>query len=99
MVPAVFSMRSGLRGNVAVNWASLAVSRYPGAGLGEGVEIACSPTVAAIDPARSTIPATISQLAIRGRVWASSGAMGRRRGGPVAAAGPGRMPGGLVGAS
>src|SRR5258705_1331239 len=89
VVPAVFSMRSGLRGNVAVKWASLAVSRYPEAGRGEGGETACSPAVAAIHPATSTIPATIGQPAIRGGLWATPGAMSLGQGGPVAAAGSG----------
>src|SRR6266702_464461 len=99
VVPAVFSMRSGLRGNVAAKWASPAVSRYPEAGLGEGVETACSPAVAAIHPATSTIPATIGQRAVRGRIWASPGAMRLGQGGPVAAAGSGGTPGGLGGGS
>jgi hypothetical protein len=99
VVPAVFSMRSGLRGNVAVKWASPAVSRYPEAGCGEGVETACSPAVAAIHPATSTIPATIGQRAIRGRVWPSPGAMSLGQGGLLVAAGSGGMLGGLGGAS
>ena len=85
VVPAVFSIRCGLRGNSAVKWASWDASRYPGAGLGADEETARTITVAAIEPASRTIPATITQRGSLGTLRNDSWA--RRFGG---AAGSGR---------
>jgi hypothetical protein len=61
MVPTVFAVRCGLPGNVAVKWASLAVSTYAEAEPGEDVGAARNATAAAIQPANSKIPTTIGQ--------------------------------------
>ena len=95
VVPAVFSMRSGLRGNSAMKWASSATSRYPAAGLGEDEGTARTITVAAIEPASRTIPATITQRGSLPAVQAPWAAASLGHGDPVAAAGSDRAPGEL----
>src|SRR6266566_114826 len=95
VVPAVFSMRSGLRGNSAVKWESWATSRYPAAGLGGDEETARTITVAPIEPASRTIPATIAQRGSLRAVQAPRAAASRGHGDPAAAVGPDRAPGEL----
>src|SRR5580693_1792294 len=96
VVPAVFSMRSGLRGNRAVKWASWATSRYPAAGLGAGGERVRPVTVAVIEPASRTIPATMTQRRRSLRaVPAPGAAVSLGHGDPVAAAGSDGAPGEL----
>jgi hypothetical protein len=99
VVPAVFSMRCGLRGNRAVKWASWATSRYPAAGLGEDLGedegTARTITVAAIEPASRTIPATMTQRGSLRAMQAPRAAASLGHGDPVAAVGSGGAPGGL----
>src|SRR6185437_12497041 len=95
VVPAVFSMCSGLRGNSCVKWASWAAGRYPEAGLGEDEETARTITVAAIEPASRTIPAMITQRGSLRAVRAPRAAASLGHGDPVVAAGSDGAPGEL----
>ena len=95
VVPAVFAMRSGWRGNNAVKWASWAASRYPAAGLGGDEETARAITVAAIEPASRMIPATITRRGSLPAVPAPRAAASRGHADPVAAAGSDGVPGEL----
>ena len=95
VVPAVFSMCCGLRGNSAVKWASRASSRYPAAGRGEDEETARPIIVAAIEPASRTIPATITQRDSLRAVRAPWAAASLGHDDPVAAVGSDGEPGEL----
>src|SRR5215467_767513 len=90
-VPTALAARCGRTGNVAVKWASLAVSTYPE--LDEDTA-AGTATSAAIQPANSRIPTTIGQRASLGGVYEPAAATNLGHGGPVTAAGSSGVPGG-----
>ena len=83
VAPAIFWMRSGLRGNSAVKCASWATNRYPAAGRGADGETAGTITVAAIEPASRTIPATSTERRRPPAVQAPRAAASLGHGDPV----------------